>query len=117
MAKYVCTVCGYIYDEADGAWESLPDDWVCPICGAAKSEFEKQDNQAAAAESTVFVILANAFPKACPVFANMSQGMGLLFDLINVIIGLLPFYPWHGSCPLHRQENYWKGERPCLPSG
>jgi flavin reductase (DIM6/NTAB) family NADH-FMN oxidoreductase RutF/rubredoxin len=51
MAKYECTVCGYIYDPAlgdpDGGiapgtpFEKIPDDWVCPVCGAAKSEFEK----------------------------------------------------------------------------
>ncbi len=51
VSKYKCTVCGYIYDPAVGdpdsgvapgtAFESLPDDWVCPVCGAAKSEFEK----------------------------------------------------------------------------
>jgi rubredoxin len=52
MAKYVCSVCGFIYDEANGIpeagiapgtrWQELPDDWVCPLCGAGKSEFEKQ---------------------------------------------------------------------------
>ncbi|MEG1984122.1 MAG: rubredoxin [Oscillospiraceae bacterium] len=52
MKKYVCTVCGYIYDEASGipeagiapgtTWDSLPDDWACPLCGAAKSEFKEQ---------------------------------------------------------------------------
>ncbi|OGO18276.1 MAG: rubredoxin [Chloroflexi bacterium RBG_16_50_11] len=51
MAKYECTVCGYIYDpelgDPDGKipqgtpFEKLPDDWVCPVCGAAKSEFKK----------------------------------------------------------------------------
>lgn len=40
MAKYVCTVCGYIYDGADGAWEDLPESWECPLCGAPKSDFE-----------------------------------------------------------------------------
>lgn len=50
-AKYKCTVCGYIYDPELGdpdrsiapgtPFEKLPDDWVCPVCGAAKSEFEK----------------------------------------------------------------------------
>ncbi|MDD2426722.1 MAG: rubredoxin [Eubacteriales bacterium] len=40
MAKYVCTVCGYIYDGSDGPWEDLPESWECPLCGAAKSEFE-----------------------------------------------------------------------------
>lgn len=57
MAKYVCSVCGYIYDEAKGipevgiapgtAWADLPEDWTCPLCGAAKSEFHKQGESAA----------------------------------------------------------------------
>jgi rubredoxin len=52
MKKYVCSVCGYIYDEAKGdpdngvapgtKWEDLPEDWVCPQCGAPKSEFEAE---------------------------------------------------------------------------
>ncbi len=42
MAKYICTICGYIYDESDGKWEDLSDDWVCPVCGAEKSDFEKR---------------------------------------------------------------------------
>lgn len=57
MAQYVCSVCGFVYDEAKGipeagiapgtSWEELPEDWVCPLCGAAKSEFEKQGEPAA----------------------------------------------------------------------
>lgn len=51
MASYECTVCGYIYDPEKGdpdsgvapgtPFESLPDGWVCPVCGAAKSDFVK----------------------------------------------------------------------------
>jgi rubredoxin len=51
MNKYQCTVCGYIYDPAEGdadakippgtPFEKLPADWVCPMCGAAKSDFKK----------------------------------------------------------------------------
>ncbi|NLX83251.1 MAG: rubredoxin [Clostridiales bacterium] len=50
MRKYVCSVCGYDYDEKDGdksqgiapgtRFLDLPEDWVCPICGADKSMFE-----------------------------------------------------------------------------
>jgi rubredoxin len=50
-ATYMCTVCGYIYnpdirDPENGVergtnWEQLPDEWVCPICFAPKSRFEK----------------------------------------------------------------------------
>jgi rubredoxin/flavin reductase (DIM6/NTAB) family NADH-FMN oxidoreductase RutF len=52
MQKYKCTVCGYIYDPAIGdpdggikpgtAFEDIPDSWVCPVCGAAKSAFVKE---------------------------------------------------------------------------
>ncbi len=54
MKKYVCTICGYIYDEAKGdpdggiapgtKFEDIPDDWVCPICGASKAAFEPQED-------------------------------------------------------------------------
>lgn len=42
MKKYVCTVCGYIYDEEkEGTkWEDLPSSWVCPMCGVGKEFFE-----------------------------------------------------------------------------
>ncbi|MCP5104120.1 MAG: rubredoxin [bacterium] len=41
MAKYECSVCGFIYDEDDEGkkWSELPDDWECPVCGAKKSDF------------------------------------------------------------------------------
>ena len=46
MKKYICTVCGYIFDESNGSlWEDLPDDWVCPLCGADKSEFKIQEDK------------------------------------------------------------------------
>jgi flavin reductase (DIM6/NTAB) family NADH-FMN oxidoreductase RutF len=40
--KYKCNACGYIYDEADEKikFADLPDDWVCPLCGAEKVDFE-----------------------------------------------------------------------------
>ena len=43
MKKYVCTVCGHIYDEAvEGTkFEELPDTWVCPLCGVGKEFFEE----------------------------------------------------------------------------
>jgi rubredoxin len=52
MDKYVCTLCGYVYDPAEGdpdndvapgtKWEDVPDDWECPVCGAGKEDFEKE---------------------------------------------------------------------------
>lgn len=43
MKKYVCKVCGWVYDPAENnnvAFEDLPDDWHCPVCGVAKDQFE-----------------------------------------------------------------------------
>jgi rubredoxin len=52
MQKYVCSICGYVYDPAKGdpeadipagtSFDKLPDDWTCPVCGAAKSEFSPE---------------------------------------------------------------------------
>ncbi len=49
---YVCDLCGYVYNEAAGdpsagiapgtKWEDLPDDFVCPVCGAGKDQFSQQ---------------------------------------------------------------------------
>ena len=50
MQKWVCVPCGYVYDpeagDLDGgvepgtAFEDIPDDWVCPVCGVSKADFE-----------------------------------------------------------------------------
>lgn len=50
--KYVCTVCGYVYDPAIGdpdggikpgtEFADIPDDWVCPVCGVGKDDFVEQ---------------------------------------------------------------------------
>lgn len=52
MEKWVCVVCGYVYDEEAGDLDSgiapgtkfadIPEDWVCPLCGVGKDQFEKQ---------------------------------------------------------------------------
>ncbi|MGI6128449.1 MAG: rubredoxin [Eubacteriales bacterium] len=51
--KYVCTICGYVYDEEKGEpdsgiqpgtkWDDVSEDFVCPVCGAPKDAFEKSD--------------------------------------------------------------------------
>ncbi len=44
MKQYICTICGYVHDEATaGKWEELPDDWKCPICKAGKTAFQVKD--------------------------------------------------------------------------
>ena len=40
--KFRCLVCDHIHDEAHGTrWEDLPDDWLCPECGASKRDFQE----------------------------------------------------------------------------
>ena len=53
LEKWECTICGYIYDPAVGdpehgvkagtSFEALPDNWVCPVCGAGKDQFVKKE--------------------------------------------------------------------------
>ena len=53
MKRYVCDVCGYVYDEAQGdpdngiapgtRFEDLPDDFVCPLCGVGKDQFSPEE--------------------------------------------------------------------------
>lgn len=40
--SWVCTICGYVYNDPYVPFEELPDDWVCPICGAPKTAFRRQ---------------------------------------------------------------------------
>lgn len=50
--KYVCNVCGYVYDEdlgdeengiaAGTSWELIPEDFVCPLCGVGKDDFSAE---------------------------------------------------------------------------
>ena len=50
--KYVCNVCGYVYDEATGdtdsgiapgtLWADMPEDWECPLCGVGKDDFSEE---------------------------------------------------------------------------
>ena len=50
MKTYLCIVCGFIYDEAEGdlgeglapgtRWSDIPDSWVCPLCGTPKADFD-----------------------------------------------------------------------------
>ena len=51
--QWICESCGFVYDPADGdpdggvppgtAFEDIPSDWVCPVCGARKKDFEPYD--------------------------------------------------------------------------
>ncbi len=67
MEKYVCSICGYIYDEAEGIpgdgiapgtkWDALADDWVCILCGASKDAFEKEGKPADTTEKKPVAVI------------------------------------------------------------
>lgn len=50
LKQFICLMCGFVYDEAQGwpedgiaagtRWEDVPEDWLCPDCGATKGDFE-----------------------------------------------------------------------------
>ena len=51
--SYMCVVCGFVYDEAEGRledgippgtlWEDIPETWTCPDCGVSKTDFEMME--------------------------------------------------------------------------
>jgi rubredoxin len=90
MEKYVCTVCGYVFDEAKGIpeqglkpgtkWEDIPEDWTCPLCGAAKAEFKSQA-AGAAPEARLSIHQAHeeqprelSFGELSALCSNLSKG-------------------------------------------
>lgn len=88
MTKYVCTICGFIYDEGVGIpesgiapgtkWQDLSDDWTCPLCSAQKENFEEQVEESAMEEAVVtenhaeLGELLNGEMSA--LFSNLSKG-------------------------------------------
>jgi len=91
MKKYICLICGYIYDESMGVpeedispvtkWLDIPSDWICPLCSAPKSDFaeiEANDNlktrvtpnQGSRASETS----ALSFAKMSVLCSNLSKG-------------------------------------------
>ncbi len=53
MKKYICNICGYVYDPETGdsgsgvaagtSFDALPEDWLCPVCGVGKEDFSPVD--------------------------------------------------------------------------
>jgi len=105
LSKFTCSVCGYVYDEEIGdpdkgiapgtKWEDIPEDWNCPLCGAAKADFseEKTDKKPVAprsgAEETVSESMGElSFDAVSALCSNLSKGCAkqyrveeaLLFD-------------------------------------
>ncbi len=79
--KYICSVCGYVYDEeAEGIpFDSLPDDWSCPMCKAPKSLFEKEEMKDEPSSSRKESVIDDDMEKLpagvlAAIFSNLSRG-------------------------------------------
>ncbi|MBT6504304.1 MAG: glutamate synthase, partial [Deltaproteobacteria bacterium] len=75
MARYVCEVCEYVYDEDQEGipWEELPEDWVCPVCQSPKKFFEpSKDVSPTEKPQTTQVESALAAPSVLPVDLNRT---------------------------------------------
>ena len=83
--KYICSICGYVYDEeAEGVpFDSLPDDWTCPGCGAEKAMFDPQEESGTGLAGSFerHVSGVATMTKLSPailsiVFSNLARGSG-----------------------------------------
>ena len=93
MSRYICKICGFVYDEAKGIqdrgiapgtpFDRLPDAWVCPLCGAPKTQFGKEEAAPAEAAAPVPESAAKDAPDAlrpmddaelAAVLSNLSRG-------------------------------------------
>lgn len=89
MRKYVCSICGFIFDEAAGIpeagiaagtlWEHLPDDWRCPWCRAAKSEFLLQEAKPAPAAQLSQAALLPGHVRTTSPDEHSAAALGALF--------------------------------------
>lgn len=91
MKKYICTICGYVYDEVlgdpDGGivpgtkWEDIPVNWSCPTCGAAKSDFEENKEKTSSGTASRSAVEDDddkmrelSFGELSALCANLSKG-------------------------------------------
>lgn len=77
--RYVCSICGYVYDEAQNPpWNTLSDDWKCPLCGAAKGAFRPEGAEPAAAPAPVATLPTDLRPltamELSAVCSNLARG-------------------------------------------
>ncbi len=87
MKKYVCTICGYVYDEELGIpekgiapgtkWEDLPENWECPLCKAAKADFKEQTEAKPAAPVPMTeedAVTELSFAQMSALCSNLAKG-------------------------------------------
>lgn len=91
MARYVCSVCGYVHDEStDGSWDSLSSEWTCPVCGAAKSDFERESSEDTEKDSRQDEPTTSISVAGRAVLAHRVFGYVFLVIYIVLIIQMVP---------------------------
>jgi rubredoxin/mono/diheme cytochrome c family protein len=93
VANYICPVCGYVHDESASGepWAELPDDWTCPVCGAAKSQFEPDSPPPAQTDATIDAPAQATIPSANrAVVAHRVFGYVFLSIYLLLLVQMIP---------------------------
>lgn len=111
MKKFVCTICGYIYDEAIGnpdhgvsartKWENVPEDWLCPICTAPKAMFnEVKEEKITVNEETEIKNELDFTPLEMSILcSNLAKGCEkqVLNEEMQLFLKLADYFKVHAS--------------------
>jgi rubrerythrin len=120
MQKYVCTICGFIYDEALGydkdglvsgtLWSDVPAEWKCPLCGASKDEFKVSDDTAKKVNGRPLSDIPLELPKEInytpaelsAIFSNIAKGWEKQYQLERATLcqNLSTYYSNHSQTEL-----------------
>lgn len=123
MGKYICTICGFTYNETVGypkgniapgtLWDDIPDDWVCPICGVSKGQFKEEHITAkASAENSLnqnsFIINNSDYSigELSAICSSLSKGCEkqYLFEEAELFNTLASYYKGH--MPISDLKNF-----------
>ena len=76
MKKYICPICGYVYDEAkEGVkFDDLPDDWKCPLCGAPKNLFKAEAIEVVVTDDTEEELREMSFGEISALCSSLARG-------------------------------------------
>jgi rubredoxin/mono/diheme cytochrome c family protein len=92
MARYECTVCGYVYDESKegSSWDNLPHDWTCPVCAAAKSQFQLVGGDGSQGSASDASVSPATSPTSRAILAHRVFGYVFLAAYIVLMIQMVP---------------------------
>ncbi len=91
--KYVCQICGYVYDDEkeNVLFQDLPDDWVCPLCGASKAFFEaKKNSETEKKEINISTVELKDQPlsagQAAMICSNLARGAEKQYNMQEAVL-------------------------------